>query len=109
MHTGQTQEVTMPFGKWRGQPLSAIDAGYLDWLLRECTNLRPYLRAAVTAELESRMPKHRAAAVPWQTAISQARKEFARQFHPDLGGDVARMTTTNVVLDRVEQLLKSAT
>jgi hypothetical protein len=43
----------LPFGKYRGQPLAAVPADYLAWLLRSC-ELRPGLRANVEAELQAR-------------------------------------------------------
>jgi hypothetical protein len=44
---------TMPFGRYRGRPLSALPDGYLAWL-DALDGLRPRLRAAVDAEVARR-------------------------------------------------------
>lgn len=43
----------MPFGRYRGHPLSALPDDYFAWL-RALPDLRPRLRAAVDAEAERR-------------------------------------------------------
>jgi hypothetical protein len=50
-----SSEITMPFGKHKGNPISYIarnDPTYLRWCLREIQNLRPWLRAEMETELE---------------------------------------------------------
>lgn len=51
----------MPFGKHRDQPLTALPADYVTFLLEKFEGLRPALRAALTAEVARR------AAVPAAT------------------------------------------
>jgi hypothetical protein len=48
-----TPPPALPFGRHRGQPLSAVPSSYLAWLLRE-VKLSSGLRAAVAAELAGR-------------------------------------------------------
>ena len=45
-----TQPMTMPFGKYKGTPLTEIDSGYLHWLTDNIEEWHPPLRAAVEAE-----------------------------------------------------------
>lgn len=49
----------MPFGRFRGCPLSMIPTDYLDWL-DLLPDLRPRLRAALDAELLRRSAPHAA-------------------------------------------------
>src|SRR5262249_42894717 len=52
---GAGAPVVPPFGKYSGQPPSAIQADYLLWMLKTC-KLSSGLRAAVRAELLARAP-----------------------------------------------------
>jgi hypothetical protein len=88
--------VTMPFGKHKGEPLSRVDDGYLQWLLGECTNMPDYLREAVACELHKRLndrygrqdesqntdPIH-----PGVSAWRQAWRRMIFLAHPDRGGN----------------------
>jgi Putative quorum-sensing-regulated virulence factor len=53
-------DVTMPFGKYRGQPLSQIPLDYLFWCLDKASVLErnPYLRTSIELYVES-MASHR--------------------------------------------------
>jgi uncharacterized protein (DUF3820 family) len=42
----------MPFGKYRGRPLSEIDPTYLLWLLDTSTTLNRQLRRAIERHLQ---------------------------------------------------------
>ena len=55
----QTEPVTMPFGKHKGRLVTAVNTPYLSWLLRECHNASPALRAAVQTELARRAAARR--------------------------------------------------
>jgi hypothetical protein len=46
----------LTFGKHRGEPLTAIDTSYLEWV-RTADRITPDLLAAITAELATRQPK----------------------------------------------------
>jgi hypothetical protein len=41
----------MPFGKHRGEPVSALPSDYLLWCLDKLTEMRPALKAAMFDEL----------------------------------------------------------
>ena len=43
-------EFLMPFGKYKGTPLSEINSGYLHWLSTKVEEWHPPLRAAIEAE-----------------------------------------------------------
>ena len=55
--------IEMPFGKYRGRPLSEVPTDYLKWLLR-LSNLSDDLREAVRAELKDRPPEYRKFEIP---------------------------------------------
>lgn len=38
---------TMPFGKHKGIPVAEVPVGYLQWVVRECKNISPYLRRSI--------------------------------------------------------------
>jgi hypothetical protein len=40
----------MPFGKYKGTPLSQLDGGYLHWLASKLDEWQPPLRDAIVAE-----------------------------------------------------------
>lgn len=44
----------IPFGKHKGQPISAVPTGYLKWALREGVFRAPWLHASAVAELKVR-------------------------------------------------------
>ncbi len=47
----------MPFGRWKGKPLSELPDDYLDWLASPETKLNESLRSAVVAEALAREGK----------------------------------------------------
>jgi hypothetical protein len=84
---------TLPFGRFKGAALTAVDSGYLRWLVRE-TKLSSGLQAAVVAELarrgeqappgpppkpEPRCPQHPAAPLRHRwTEFRDGRKQIRR-------------------------------
>lgn len=48
-------EITMPWGKYQGQPLSAVELGYLEWCATKADRCDPALRDAIAMELGRRM------------------------------------------------------
>lgn len=44
----------IPFGKHKGHSVSVVPKGYLEWMLRECKYLKPWLRDAISDELAQR-------------------------------------------------------
>ncbi len=112
----------MPFGRWRGVPLTDIDGQYLDWLTT--IELRPWLRDAVEAELQRRKDERecerrwrnwqeqrtweqqRARAEPPKAPrnvdgvvaleiIKRGYRLLSLEAHPDRGGSTARMQAIN--------------
>jgi hypothetical protein len=62
---------TMPFGKHKGSPLSAVPGDYLTWLAGKLDELRDPFRTALVAELARRA----SASGPTPPAPSTARRE----------------------------------
>jgi hypothetical protein len=69
---------TMPFGKHRGQPLSALPAHYLGWLSR-LPDLAEPLASQVTAELQRRLEAARQRAAIRQQQTRRAARIDPRQ------------------------------
>jgi hypothetical protein len=102
--------VRMPWGKFRGQPLTAIDGGYLRWVASSATATRPWLREAVLAELFRRgcavPPKgQQQAPVDLRGVIRKWHHEMAARYHPDRGGSTDAMQAINHAADRLKELL----
>jgi hypothetical protein len=98
-------DTTMPFGRYRGLPLSAAPASYLWWLATR-PNLRPPLRGAVLAEIGRRAGVAHAPSTPTGEAgsprhelveaiVGAGLRALARKHHPDVGGDTATMQAIN--------------
>lgn len=44
----------MPFGKYKGSPVSSLPSDYISWLLENCKNMQPKLKyELMKAEAES--------------------------------------------------------
>ncbi len=46
--------MTLPFGKYKGRPLSELPDAYIEWCLENLTELRPAYRLALQGELDRR-------------------------------------------------------
>jgi hypothetical protein len=60
----------MPFGKFRGRPLSRCPIGYLEWILKHVSHLEPALEGALREEVHRRAVAM-AAAVPPEQPLSE--------------------------------------
>ena len=98
----------MPFGKYRGRPLSELPDDYLFWLL-SLDNLRQPLRLAVEAERDCRARAVQQLASPALKEILQAGyRTLARKYHPDHGGDVVKMQQINAAMDEIRRQIDEA-
>jgi len=103
----------MPFGKYRGQPLSALPDGYLAWLTA-LPDLREPLRSRIRDELRARgtgrgtapgtlvVPALRTAA---SRIVEAGFRALAKQHHPDAGGDHHAMIELTAARDALVALL----
>jgi hypothetical protein len=64
----------MPFGKYQGVALAAIDAGYLRWALANMNKLSPSLRRAMEVELAGRKATPGRQALPIVSAAAPAQE-----------------------------------
>jgi hypothetical protein len=80
MRTNTDDDLAMPFGKYRGEPLSEIPADYLRWVLREVDALEPWLGEGIRAELQRREQRGRASSPP-------PRRQQAADQAPRIGWD----------------------
>lgn len=93
----------MPFGRFRGTPLSELPPWYLEWLL-SLDNLRDPLLSAVQAEVARRAAEEPPPRKPPLAEVRQAATEIvaigyhqlARRYHPDHGGSHQAMTSLNL-------------
>jgi hypothetical protein len=111
--------VRMNFGKHKGQRLQDVPTSYLAWVLRECTNLEGWLRAAIGTELGTRdeAPQRtsRRAAKPtrgeypppvdWAGILRKWHHGLALDYHPDRGGHPEAMKAINEAHDRLKRLV----
>ncbi len=103
----------MPFGKYRDQ----IPAGYLRWILANCTRIDPWLKHAIRAALEDsgedfddfdEPPRPRRPAAPEVSLDAVLRRwhgELTMKWYPDRGGTVEAMQAVNNAHDRLRELL----
>lgn len=92
----------MPFGKHRGRPLSEIPADYLRWVLDNCDNITPRLRAEITRLLN---PAAEPPAGSLTTSVcNQWYRTMAVRFHPDKGGSHEAMKAVNAGRELLLQL-----
>jgi len=97
--------VTMPFGKYVGVPLTELPDQYVAWLLNLGNDLREPLRQFVIEENVRReriRNAERAAALVTPDVIAAAHeiirqgvRALMRRHHPDAGGSVEAMTAVN--------------
>lgn len=76
--------MTMPFGKYKGVPLSDIPDEYLDWL-RTRDDLRDPLLSALNEEL-ARRQRSRPDPHVVEDIIARGQRSLARTAHPDVSG-----------------------
>jgi hypothetical protein len=86
----------MPFGKYKGRPLSDIpEASYLLWLL-SLRDLEAGFRFAVQRELDRREADQSTPRLPdLRPVADEWRRRLAREFHPDFGGSHDAMKAVN--------------
>jgi Putative quorum-sensing-regulated virulence factor len=90
----------MPFGKHRGEELSAVPDDYLLWCLENCTSMGPTLRKAIEAHLKIQESETAVASVA--NILPQWYRKLAMEFHPDRrGGNHEGMKAVN----RAKELL----
>ena len=100
--------MTMPFGKYRGQPLCDLPQDYLDWLTT--IELHGQLRAAVKIEVDRRL--YTAHACPTAIAeelIAAGTRHLARRYHPDTGGSHEAMIEVTVAAAFLRQAVRRLT
>src|SRR5205814_1915979 len=80
----------MPFGNYKGRRVCDLPADYLQWLLGNCTNMNPFLRIDIRAELKSRGYRDPAEESPAATGLALTdelvrrwHRELVMQYHPD--------------------------
>jgi len=109
----------LPFGKYRGWPLSEVPMTYLAWLL-ESARLTWELREAITREIAARLDlpalpeANRGAEAlppelrPWASEIVESGfKAAARRHHPDIGGTNDGMRALLAAREALRELVGS--
>ena len=100
--------MTMPFGKYKGQPLCDLPQDYLDWLTT--IELHGLLRAAVKVEVDRRL--HTTHACPPAIAeelIAAGTRHLAKQYHPDVGGSHEAMIEVTVAVAFLRNAVRGLT
>jgi putative quorum-sensing-regulated virulence factor len=99
----------MPFGRYRGELVTDIPDGYLEWL-RSLDDLREPLREAVELEWEARsvaaeMPATVRAA--GNAIVAVGYRTLATRHHPDHAGDTVLMQNLNGAAAWLRRQLRS--
>jgi hypothetical protein len=106
----------MPFGKYRGRPLSGVPFDYLVWVLENVSSLNPWLRRGITAELDRRVaaeeeykpapapPPPPGGLVDIASVVRTWYRELSMKYHPDRGGSHEAMTALNDAHERLKVL-----
>jgi Putative quorum-sensing-regulated virulence factor len=100
--------MNMPFGKFKGQPLSAIPDDYLEWL--KGRDLRDPLRDAVEAEWNARTIALASGAGSKEIAlkiIGLGYRALIQAHHPDHGGSTATAQTINRMAEWLRRMVKA--
>jgi hypothetical protein len=132
MSVGFDRFTRLPFGKHRGKALADVDDSYFDWLANVADIQSEFLRDAIEHEWILRCAKagrswerpqqqdsrhERSYQVPTlripagvtlsaaEEILAAGRRGVARQHHPDLGGDAAKMTEANATADFLAHLV----
>jgi hypothetical protein len=118
------------FGKHRGLLVEEVPTGYLRWCVRECENIKPWLRQAVQAELDRREAaqadarrqednarRREAGTAPgtgatpgasppaqWAALVARWYRELALAYHPDRGGSHEQMLVVQDAYQRLKKL-----
>lgn len=99
--------MNMPFGRYRGEPLSALPDDYLAWLAG-LDDLRPPLRPALEAELARRAEGallDPATARAAERIVRSGYRLAALESHPDRGGSTEEMASVNAAAGALRGLL----
>jgi hypothetical protein len=80
----------MPWGKYRGQPLAAIESSYLVWCVESAQAVSEDLRAAILGELQVRYGQQREPCPDGGVAAELIREGV-------VGGETRRMQVVNAV------------
>src|SRR5262249_3284225 len=100
----------------QGKLLSEIPTSYLCWLLREVTDLAPYLKYGVQEELKRRgvasgqappppPPRGDRSMVDIRSLVKTWFRELSLRWHPDRGGGNREMMVVNDARERLCKLL----
>lgn len=97
--------MVMPFGKYKGRPLDDVPDDYLIWLYD--SNVQVNQEIAKVLKL-GRPVNGNAGAEPGalKAQLLRLRRQLARKYHPDAGGNNEAMAAVNVAMDEVLKILK---
>ena len=99
----------MPFGKYKGRPLSSVPDDYLLWVLDNVESLSPTLRRAIEARLgvappPPPPPPPTGHLVAIEKVIRSWHRQMALKYHPDRGGSHEQMLIVNEGAELLKQL-----
>ena len=93
----------IPFGKFKGKELSAIeDDAYLEWLLEIA---KEPLRTQINRELLARKRLDRGQLPMAQALLESGYRAMAKKLHPDVGGSTKDMQLLNAVMDKLRRIV----
>jgi hypothetical protein len=96
------------FGKYRGTDISEVPESYLCWMIDAME--RKSLRELARDELNRRAEQHQYRNLPQvnfdsitMEIIRAGYKALAQRYHPDHGGDLAKMQELNAAMERLRK------
>jgi len=89
----------LSFGKYKGQDLSSVPEDYIEWLVDKARNDV----ATYEGELERRILIREADETIAAQIVEAGFKVLAKKYHPDVGGDPAKMRELLATREKMRQ------
>ncbi len=90
------------FGKYKDKHIREIPDDYLNWIKDNNVKLIEQIDKELTrreSDAEANMPLK-------EKIISMGYKALAKQFHPDLGGDLDKMKNLNLAVEDLKEMIR---
>jgi hypothetical protein len=97
--SGAQSELTnmiLNFGRHKGKRLDQVPVSYLRWMLANCGNISPAMRAEIKSLLcDKAPPPGRPSSIALPDLANRWYRQLSKEFHPDCGGSHQAMVAVN--------------